>query len=175
MTNTTFRDADPASPADAATLAAIGARTFVETFGHLYAPADLEAFVAADHSPEAAAALLAAPGTAALFVEAAGETAGYAVIAPNRLPHVPPDLPAHELKRLYLLAPLHGRGLADALIAWAEERARCFGAEALTLSVFSENHRAMRFYTRHGFAHLGDYHFMVGAQADLEHVWMKRL
>lgn len=175
MTNIIFRDADPASAADAATLAAIGERTFTETFGHLYRPEDLEAFVTAEHRPGPSAALLAAPHVAVRFAEAAGDAIGYAVIAPNNLPHLPADLAAHELKRLYLLAAFHGRGLADTLIGWAETRARGFGAQALTLSVFSENHRAMRFYARHGFAHLGDYRFMVGAQADLEHVWMKRL
>ena len=35
---------------DAPMLARIGAETFVETFGHLYKPADLNAFLAKSHS-----------------------------------------------------------------------------------------------------------------------------
>jgi ribosomal protein S18 acetylase RimI-like enzyme len=170
----TFRDAAP-TPEDAAALAEIGARTFVDTFGHLYCADDLAAFLEGDHSPAAAAALLAKPGVRARFALLDGAVAGYAVVAPNALPHVPADVCAAELKRLYLLPALKGAGVADALMDWAEALAAATGHDAMTLSVFSDNHRAKRFYARRGFTHLGDYHFMVGAQADLEHVWMKRL
>lgn len=170
----TFRDA-LATEADARALAQIGAVTFVETFGHLYRREDLDAFLAADHSPAAAQALLGKPGVRARFVLLDGAVMGYAVIAPNALPHVPAGLRAAELKRLYLRPALQGQGVADALMDWAEAAARADGWEAMSLSVFSDNHRAKRFYARRGFAHLGDYHFMVGTQADREHVWLKRL
>lgn len=170
----TYRDAAP-TPGDAAALAAIGAATFVDTFGHLYRAQDLRAFLDGDHSPAAAAALLARPGVAARFALLEGTIAGYAVVAPNALPHVPAKLRAAELKRLYLLPALQGAGVADALMDWAEGVARAAGFEAMALSVFSDNHRAKRFYARRGFTHLGDYRFLVGAQADLEHVWMKPL
>lgn len=169
-----YRDVS-STPDDAAALAAIGATTFLDTFGHLYRAEDLRAFLDGDHSPAAAAALLAKPGVHARFALLDGAVAGYAVVAPNALPHVPEGVRAAELKRLYLLPALKGAGVADALMDWAEGVARSTGHDAMTLSVFSENHRAKRFYTRRGFAHLGDYHFMVGAQADLEHVWIKRL
>mgnify|MGYP005837650441 CR=1 FL=1 len=169
-----FRDAAPTAT-DAAALADIGTRTFVATFGHLYGAGDLAAFLAADHSPAAAARLLARPGVHVRFALHAGTVAGYAVVAPNALPHVPADVRAAELKRLYLLADLMGRGVADQLMDWAQGVARAAGHDAMTLSVFSANHRAKRFYARHGFTHLGDYLFMVGTHADLEHVWMKRL
>ncbi len=170
----TFRDAVP-SAADAAVLAAIGARTFVETFGHLYRLDDLCAFLASDHSAPAAAALLARPGVRVRFAELGGQVMGYAVLAPNALPHVPEDLSVAELKRLYLRPALQGRGVADALMDWAEAMALADGRDAVSLSVFSENHRARRFYARRGYVHLGEYRFMVGQQADLEHVWMRQL
>ena len=37
-----------AGPRDAAALADVGGKTFIETFGHLYSAADLAAFTAAD-------------------------------------------------------------------------------------------------------------------------------
>src|SRR5262245_48941332 len=48
-----------ATPRDAAALSDIGAATFVETFGHLYPPEDLNAFLAKTYSLEASQALLA--------------------------------------------------------------------------------------------------------------------
>src|ERR1700761_5839161 len=40
-----------AGPADAETLAALGAATFTETFGHLYPPEDLADFLGRQHTP----------------------------------------------------------------------------------------------------------------------------
>jgi RimJ/RimL family protein N-acetyltransferase len=47
------------------------------------------------------------------------------------------------------------------------------GADELYLSVFTDNHRARRFYERHGFQPVGRYHFMVGDHAD-EDIIMRR-
>ncbi len=43
---------------DAAALAALGRRTFVDTFGELYAPSDLQSFLAQTYGEEAIAAEL---------------------------------------------------------------------------------------------------------------------
>ena len=48
---------------------------------------------------------------------------------------------------------------------WVLGEARTRGDE-LYLSVFSENHRARRFYERYGFEAVGRYDFMVGTHAD---------
>ena len=53
--NTSIRRA---TPADAASLAALGTFTFIETFGHLYTPEDLQAFLEESHSEAAYACLL---------------------------------------------------------------------------------------------------------------------
>ena len=49
------------------------------------------------------------------------------------------------------------------------ERAR--GAEALQLSVFSENFGAQRFYERYGFEHVADIDFWVGNHRDDEFLY----
>ncbi len=168
----TYRDA---TPADAVTLASIGAETFNATFGHLYRAQDLRAFLDENHSEAAAAAFLAKPGYATRFAEAAAELVGYAVVCPCDLPYTDAARPTLELKRLYLLPGQFGRGVADALMTWVDDQARARGAADIALSVFSENHRAMRFYQRHGFSEVGRYHFRVGEQLDEEFVYIKRL
>jgi ribosomal protein S18 acetylase RimI-like enzyme len=55
----------------------------------------------------------------------------------------------------------------DDCVAWA----RAKGASAIYLSVWEENHRAQRFYRRHGFAHHGEWKFMVGKTADRDFIW----
>ena len=153
-----------ATTADAAALARIGADSFTQTFGHLYDPADLALFVA-NHTPANWAAELADPAFAIRIAEADGAMVGYIKLGPPHLPFAP-ALGALELRQLYVLGPWQGAGVAAKLTDWliAEVRTRC--ATALYLSVFTDNHRARRFYTRYGFEAVGPYTFMVGNHAD---------
>ena len=45
------------------------------------------------------------------------------------------------------------------------------GADAVQLSVFSENYGAQRFYQRYGFAHVADIDFWVGNHRDHEFLY----
>ena len=49
---------------------------------------------------------------------------------------------------------------------WTYAKARELGGDMLYLSVFVDNHRARRFYDRHGFGEVGPYAFMVGDHVD---------
>ena len=157
----TFR---AARAADAATVAALARRTFTETFGHLYAPEDLALFLAG-HTETGWAAEIADQAYAVRLVEADGAVVGYAKLGPPSLPFTP-EAGAIELRQFYLLAPYHGRGIAQEMMDWALDEARTRGQAALYLSVFVDNHRARRFYARHGFEEVGPYAFMVGNHAD---------
>lgn len=60
-----------------------------------------------------------------------------------------------SLVMVYLRAEYRGRGLAAALFAGVEAEARRFGLRQIELGVAAENHRALRFYERMGFAVAG--------------------
>ncbi len=153
---------------DADRLATIGAETFVETFGHLYRPDDLAAFLT-NHSPENWAGELADPRFHILLAMAGEETAGYAKLGPPSLPFTPQGTPI-ELRQFYIRSGWHGTGLAARMMDAVLGIARATGADELYLSVFVDNHRARRFYERYGFVAVGTYAFMVGTQADEDHV-----
>ena len=163
-----------AAPADAAALAELGAATFVETFGHLYTPEDLQAFLDASHGVGAYARTLADSGYA-LWVadDATGRVIGYAQAGPCGLPHANVRPEDGELKRLYVRAGIQnagtGRALMDAAMAWLLRD----GPRTLWLSVWSENPGAQRFYARYGFAFAGEYAFIVGAQRDREFMYRR--
>ena len=161
MTGISYRDA---TTADAALMARLGARSFAETFGHLYTPDNLAIFLE-NHSPENWAGELADPRYAVRIAEAESEAAGFAKLGPPSLPFAVDEASA-ELRQLYVLTPWQGAGVAQALMDWVIEEARRRGAAALFLSVFVDNHRAQRFYARYGFVGLGRYDFMVGSHAD---------
>jgi ribosomal protein S18 acetylase RimI-like enzyme len=165
MTGIVHRDA---VPADATLMAEIGRRTFAETFGHLYSPENLAAFLA-NHNEANWRAELEDPAFSVRIVEADGEPIGYAKIGPPSLPFDPRG-PSAELRQIYVLDPWQGRGIAQELMAWAIGEARKRGARDLYLSVFVDNHRARRFYERYGFTFVGTYAFMVGDHEDEDHV-----
>jgi ribosomal protein S18 acetylase RimI-like enzyme len=157
-----------ASKADAGLLERIFRTSFTDTFGHLYAAEDLHAFLA-----EADLATwqeeLADPDMAVLIAEAGGEPAGFARVGPGSLPiDKPPG--ALELRQLYLLPAYKGTGMGPLLLDWAISEARGRGAPALFLSVYADNHRAKRLYTRYGFEEVGAFKFMVGRHPDDERI-----
>ena len=157
-----------ASEADAAALADLGRRSFVETFGHLYRADDLAAFLTS-HSEERWQEELADPGFAIRVAEEEGALVAYAKLGPPSLPFEPKGRPI-ELRQLYVLKPWHGAGVAATLMDWVLAEARARDADELYLSVFTDNHRARRFYERYGFSFVRTYAFKVGNHEDEDHI-----
>jgi ribosomal protein S18 acetylase RimI-like enzyme len=153
-----------ASVADAPALAALGAQTFTDTFGHLYQPDDLAIFLQ-NHTVDSWTRELADPAFEVRVAERDGVLVGYVKLGPPHLPFEPRG-EAAELRQLYVIEEMKGQGVAPALMDWAIERARDRRADHLYLSVFTDNHRARRFYEKLGFEAEGTYHFMVGNHAD---------
>ena len=159
-----------AEPGDAEALAAIGRATFVESFGHLYPPPDLAAFLDEAHGVARARSDLANPNKAAWLVEAGGEVVGYALACPCKLPHPEVTPACGELDRIYVLAAHRDGGVGSRLIgevfAWLERD----GPRRIWLGVFSENLGAQRLYARHRFEVVGSYKFVVGESLDHEFI-----
>jgi GNAT superfamily N-acetyltransferase len=159
-----------ATPEDAGTLSRLSARTFTATFGHLYPPEDLAAFIAEAYAEDRQRVILSHPDYAVWLLEDGGEAVGHAAAGPCGLPH--PDVAPGdgELKRLYLLAPYQSGGwggkLFDAAMEWLQRNGPC----SLWIGVWSENHGARRFYARRGFEPVGEYLFPVGRVRDREFI-----
>lgn len=151
-------------PGDGPALSGLFCESFAATFGHLYAEADLAAFLC-KMDADAFAGELASDAYAFRLAEADGRVAGYAKLGPNDLPGAAPERTL-ELYQLYLRARWHGTGVAQCLMDWVIGEARRRGASHLQLSVFVDNHRARRFYQKYGFAEVGQYVFMVGTHED---------
>lgn len=152
-----------ATPSDAAFLADLGRRSFAETFGHLYSPENLAAFLLT-HNDEDWGRELRDPAFAVRLAEEDGKAAAYAKIGPVTLSDASEG--AIELRQFYLLKPWHRTGLSSTLMQWVLDEARRRGGRTLYLSVFIDNQPARRFYERYGFEQVGRYAFMVGSHAD---------
>lgn len=167
-----------ALPEDAEALAELGRASFVATFAHLYDPADLSAFLGAVYSVRVVAEEIADP---TLFHQLAVDEASGALIGFVKLKH-PGGYPGHSdaanpitLGQLYTAPGRTGEGIGAALMDWALALARARGADAVQLSVWSENTRAQKFYQRYGFAKIADIDFWVGNHRDDEFLYELRI
>jgi ribosomal protein S18 acetylase RimI-like enzyme len=158
---------------DSALIAGLFEEAFVETFGHLYRPEDLRAFLDRLSPGGYRGELEDRAYRFRLALD--GETAaGFCKLGPLTLP-VSPERPAQELRQLYLLKRWYGSGIATMLMDWALEEARRQGTEELYLTVYKDNLRAKAFYRRYGFDYVKPYAFMVGEQADEDEIWRASL
>lgn len=160
--------------ADAETLSALAAQTFTETFGHLYPPEDLQAFVLDNYAVEKQVRILAHPDYAVWLLEHDGVAVGHAAAGPCGLPHAEVAPGDGELKRLYVLGKFQNGGWGGRLFETALQWLLRDGPRTLWIGVWSENHGAQRFYGRHGFEYAGDYHFVVGNTRDHEFVLRRK-
>ncbi len=157
-----YRDA---GPDDGPEIAALFNRCFCDTFAHLYRDEDLQAFLDGS-TPAAWTEEIGEAGVEVRLAEADGRAIGFAKLGPLTLPAPDPPTHALELRSLYVLEPWHGVGVARTLMDWVLARSRTRRAPALFLSVYTDNHRARRFYDRYGFRFVAPYAFMVGSHAD---------
>ncbi|AKC87332.1 GNAT family N-acetyltransferase [Pseudoxanthomonas suwonensis] len=155
---------------DAATLSQLAARTFTETFGHLYPAEDLALFLRDAYAVEKQAVILSHPGYAVWLLEDDGLVVGHAAAGPCGLPHADVRPGDGELKRLYVLASHQNGGWGGRLFDAAERWLLRDGPRTLWVGVWSENLGAQRFYARHGFGKVGTYEFPVGRVRDLEFI-----
>ena len=166
MTSTIRR----ATPADADTLSSLGARTFTETFGHLYPTEDLEAYLASAYGLERTRRDLADSAKATWLLEADGEAIGYALAGPCDLPHTEVTAACGELKRLYVQKSHQGGGRGSRLLTTALGWLERDGPRPIWLGVYSENHGAQKLYAQMGFEKVGEYYFPVGETQDFEFI-----
>lgn len=159
-----------ARPEDAEILAELGARTFSDTFAHLYDPADLADYLVEAYGLERTRADLADPAKALWLVEDGDRPIGYALAGPCALPHDDVTPACGELKRIYFVKDRQGAGMGGRLFAEVMAWLQAGGPRDVWIGVWSENYGAQRFYERHGFAKVGEYGFKVGRTVDREFI-----
>ena len=168
----------PATAADVPVLAPFAAEAFTAAFGHLYRPEDLALFLGEWRTKKAYRDALAVPAKRIQLAQVDGRLAGYALIGLGdgfaERPEPRPSRPV-LLSQLYCAAGMTGLGLGAVLMDWAIAEARNWQADALQLSVFSQNFGAQRFYRRYGFEHVADIDFWVGNHRDEEFLYELKL
>jgi len=153
-----------AKPEDAATLAAFAAQAFTDTYLGLDDPQEIADYVAEHFQPEVVAGVIADPSCTTLLAWVGEQLAGYAVLRDAPAPAFITGPQPLKLWRLYLGQGFIGQGLGARLMAEVHTQAWRRGARTLWLGVYDRNVRAVEFYKRFGFAHVGDTEFLFGGR-----------
>ncbi len=154
----------PAILADVDVLCRLGATSFRETYRSISDPHEVDQYADQHFTRAKVEAWLRNPHARTLLAFAAGEPAGYAHVRRGAVPACVADREAVELSRLYLLASAQGTGLGSALIAAALVEVAALGGRTVWLGAYDRNAKALRFYARHGFVHVGTHAFEFGGQ-----------
>lgn len=174
-------DVATAVDTDLAEVADVAARTFPLACPPGATPDNIAAFIDENLSEARFREYLADPDRAVLVARASdGPITGYALLIRG----VPddPDVqravelrPAVEVSKIYVLPERHGAGVAAALMSAALREAEDLGAKVVWLGVNQENHRAQRFYAKHGFAVTGTKTFRLGAGIENDYVMVRTI
>ncbi len=154
---------------DAVALAVLAERTFVDAFGSRNRPEDLALHCAKSYGQGIQLAEILDADLATFVVERAGELLAYLLLGWGEAPAAVVGSRPFEIRRFYVDAPWHGRGLAKDLLATALACASERHADTVWLGVWEENPRAIAFYRKCGFKVVGSHLFVVGSdpQRDL--------
>jgi diamine N-acetyltransferase len=152
----------PAGSEDAVALAALGTRTFVETYAALNTPENMAAHVAATFSPARQRDEIEAADTFILVSERAHDLIAYAHVTRRAAPSAVGDAGALEIKRFYVDRVWHGLGVAQRLMTETLRMAASRGAATVWLTVWDQNPRAIAFYRKAGFIDGGVHPFRLG-------------
>lgn len=165
--NTTIR---LGTAADAARLADLAARTFLETFSEGTSADDMAAHLAESYGETQQDRELRDPALTTMLVEDGNQLVGYAQLREGPSPTCVSGEGPIELWRFYVDRQWHGRGLAQQLMQSVDAHALKAGAKTLWLGVWEHNHRAKAFYRKSGFVDVGAHVFMVGSDAQTDRI-----
>lgn len=152
---------------DASLLAGLGARTFRDTFGPDNTEADMVAYLEHAFHAEIQAREIADPMSRFLICDVDGNPAGYARLRLGSAPACVTGTRPVEIVRFYADSPWIGKGVGAALMTACLDQAAELGSDVIWLGVWERNPRAIAFYTKWGFAVVGEQEFALGD--DVQH------
>ena len=164
-----------ATVADAAVVAAFGAKTFDDTFAADNRPEDMAAHLATVFGVPQQTAELADTNYVTLLAYVGTALAAYAQVRRTAPPPCVEGREAVELHRFYVDAVWHGQGVAARLMAASVDAIGELGGRTVWLSVWEHNPRARGFYAKCGFRQTGTADFFVGPDRQTDHILQRVL
>jgi diamine N-acetyltransferase len=135
----------------------------------------MDMYLSRAYTEAAQRAELEDPAMHTVLVECDGEAIAFAQLRDGGAPACVTGPAPVELKRIYVDARWHGRGVAQTLFAEVMRVAKERGGQTMHLGVWEHNVRALAFYAKHGFIDVGERTFLLGTTTDRDRVLMRSL
>lgn len=165
-----------AVPGDAAALAAFAESAFRATFGAQNSVENMDAYCAAAYGESIQAREIGAPDMETLVMVHGDQLIGYAQLRWGAAAKcISAAVKPAEIFRLYVDHAHHGKGAARELMNRLFALAGAGGADLIWLGVWEHNPRAIAFYRKHGFTHVGDHVFRLGSDPQRDLVLVRQL
>jgi diamine N-acetyltransferase len=156
-----------------ATLANLGYHTFLETFGPFQAPEVIHPYLEQAFTLEQIQKELSDPNNRFYLLSSpTGQAVGYAklVLRPAETHACLAAGKPMLLNRFYFSKEAQGTGAAQTLLQVCIQAVQEAGATSLWLGVWKQNHKAIRFYQKHGFQVVGTRWFQMGTVQEEDHL-----
>ena len=165
----------PATLSDAEALSRLSAVVFPLGCPANTPPQDLADYISREHTADRYRAKLHDDRFRILIAKVVDHLAGLALLVRAASP---PEMPSHselELRRFYIDAPFHGRGVSHALMKTTLTCASEMDEPSVWLSAYSGNARAIAFYKRWSFRIAGEHDFIVGTDRQRDYLMLHQL
>jgi diamine N-acetyltransferase len=160
---------------DVKLLTDLGREAFVQAFGHLNSPENMNRYLEGSFSEDIIKNELCTIYSTFHILSIENEPAGYArLLGHNAEACVKANKPI-ELVRFYLLQKWVGRGVAGQLMQECLNEAARNEYDVIWLGVWTENHRAVAFYKKWGFDVVGTHSFWLGDDEQTDYIMARQL
>jgi diamine N-acetyltransferase len=162
---------------DAATIASLGARLFVQAYGPTHPEPERSQYLASAYSVDVIGQAIEGEGSSVFVVEDShGAPIAYAHMSATM--EFPPGVNgrrAFEIVRFYVDSAHQGLGIGATLMNHCCDVARQAGGDVIWLQTWSQASWAIGFYLRIGFKIVGKKPFYFGERVDEDHVMARAL
>lgn len=147
----------------------IGRQTFSETFAEVNSEENMNKYLNESFATDKLTSELNNPNSYFYLAVLEEKVVGYLKLNTGDAQTEKEDLNALEIERIYVTKEFHGKKVAQALYAQAEQTAEKLRASYMWLGVWEKNFRAVSFYTKNGFVQFDTHIFRLGddEQTDL--------
>jgi RimJ/RimL family protein N-acetyltransferase len=160
---------------DAAALAALAEQTFIDTYSEQNDAQQIREHCRKNFGIPQQLNEINDSSYAVILAYQDQELVGFAQVVQNPPPDSIVADHAVALYRYYVKKEWHGKGIATPLLVEAEQAAKDFGAKQLWLGMWEHNARALAYYQKVGFQHVGWMDYEFGGVIERDYVLLKSL
>lgn len=150
-----------ATVSDAALIAKLGSKTFLEAHGRSGTESEIKNFIGNTYNPKAIKDEFENPNVWYYIIFVDDEIAGYSKLEMHAGNELIEAKNIAKLDRFYLLKEFYGQNLGLKFLKFNIEIAEQQAQKGMWLRVWTENGRAIKFYEKNGFKNVGGCYFKI--------------